>query len=742
MEDLSPHINGLEEDDLVYLDYYLDSVYNVSPDFKDLPSIWSPLSQELNECPSETCMDIVPSLQSLQSDVDDDENYEEDSLQSIHPVRKNRGIPSERFVSYKSFPAVRGKPYPCKICGINLRTKESSKRHILSKHIKERRHLCNVCGKTFVFKFSLNAHSAIHEKTPRHVCVCGVSFKLRASYMSHVRRIHQAASEIKFQCELCFKSFRDRHTLRLHMTSVHKPKTIPCKAKGCDKVFSSLSLMRCHYRYHLNQKFTCDKCGQSFSTESYLQKHILSHSGVRPYTCVDCGKTFLSASHRNQHRRMRHSPVKLYQCSFCGKRFKTKDLMTYHENNHRGEKPFKCEICGYATAYKNTYYAHRKKHLTAKNSNTPETESAAPSAKRTRGSRKNEVSESKDKCKKNILIKPKLTSTKNQQISSSSSKHEYLPNVCGSKVQVISPMPFSSSSSSSPSSRTTCIAKQVNVNFNIFPHSIISDPDFCDTAQSMKSTDSDAKIYMVKDSLGGDGRHVKGSNNISLKECTNKQTISVSEKNDCSIILSNNGRCSISECKSVDDTLLLIKIGDNSFAGVCSNHSLSEDTEISEINLNSLENLTLTAVDSKCLGSDLTSENVLNVCSPTPSSNPVQNFIASLNDQKLFMASSKSDISLIDINSIDQSKTLLMTECSEADDILLPLDQLENIKSSSGVHCDVNVEPAEIDVGMPSLSSHIDDSFHLAHMEVVCRLCDEQFFCMDTYITHLESIHK
>ncbi|XP_064096702.1 zinc finger protein 607-like [Macrobrachium nipponense] len=705
IEDFSSQIDNLEEDDLVYLDCYLDTVYNVSP---DLTSIWSPLSQESNECSSETC-----------------------SLQ-----------PTQSYISVKQ--------YPCKFCGLNLSTKESSKRHILSKHVKERRHLCNVCGKTFVFKFSLNAHSAIHEDTPRHVCICGVSFKLRTSYMSHVRRIHQAASEIKFSCELCFKSFRDRHTLRLHMTSVHKPKTIPCKAKGCKKVFSSVSLMRCHYRYHLNQKFTCDKCGQSFSTESYMQKHILSHSGIRPYTCVDCGKTFLSASHRNQHRRICHSPVKMYQCSFCGKRFKTKDLMNYHESNHRGEKPFKCEVCGYATAYRNTYYAHRKKHLIAqRSSDTPDSDSVTAFGNHTRGLKRSDTSETKDKSKKNIFIKPRLPSIKNNQISPSSSKHEHLPNVHGSKVHVISPQ----SSSPSYSSRTMYVTKQVNMNFNIFPHNVINDSgkranghDLCDTTQfAMKCTDSDAKFIVVKDSVGFDGQNVKGSNNLYLKECTNK-IFSTTEKNDCSIIVSNNGRCSVSECKSIDDSLFLIKIGDSSFAGVCSDHSVSSAGEIPELNLNFVEDLTLTAVDSKCLGSDLTAENVLSVCSPTASITPVQNFIASFNEQKLFMVSpSKNDVNMLDMNKIDQPRTL-MTECDQTDmtgDILLPLGQLENIKSSSEVNCSVNVESsAEIDVGMPSLSSQIDDSFHLAHMEVVCRLCDEQFFCMDTYITHLESIHK
>lgn len=37
-------------------------------------------------------------------------------------------------------------------------------------------------------------------------------------------------------------------------------------------------------RYHLNRKFTCDECGRSFSTESYMYKHRLTHSGTEVFT--------------------------------------------------------------------------------------------------------------------------------------------------------------------------------------------------------------------------------------------------------------------------------------------------------------------------------------------------------------------------------------------------------------------------------------------------------------------------
>ncbi|ROT79670.1 zinc finger protein [Penaeus vannamei] len=384
LDDLISCMGSLEREDIIYLDEYL--VGETSP-HSHSPSRWLALMKgesEEDQCEEVYCgerYDVESGTEGHEYSVFEEEDnadliinlpQEQSAAQtkpsdlgkrSGTPSRSTKGVPKVKFVSYESLPASKAKLFLCELCGMKLSTREARRRHILAKHIKERKNFCKICGKAFIFKFALKAHKAVHSDNPRFNCVCGISFSVRASYMDHIKRIHRAASEMKYPCELCFKSFGDRQTLRIHLISVHKPKTISCTQKGCNKVFSTVGLMRNHYRYHLNRKFTCDECGRSFSTESYMYKHRLTHSGIRPHVCVDCGKTYLSASHLSKHRRMAHSTARPFQCSFCGKCYKTKDQVNYHESSHKGEKPFQCEVCGYATSYRNTYYAHRKKHF-------------------------------------------------------------------------------------------------------------------------------------------------------------------------------------------------------------------------------------------------------------------------------------------------------------------------------------------------------------------------------------------
>lgn len=88
---------------------------------------------------------------------------------------------------------------------------------------------------------------------------------------------------------------------------------------------------------------------------SSLQQNPNPHPGPaanqvkKNHACEACGKAFRDVYHLNRHR-LSHSDEKPYSCPICQQRFKRKDRMSYHVRSHQGgvEKPYICPHCSKA----------------------------------------------------------------------------------------------------------------------------------------------------------------------------------------------------------------------------------------------------------------------------------------------------------------------------------------------------------------------------------------------------------
>eukprot|EP01084_Bolivina_argentea_P293372 504536_1 len=86
---------------------------------------------------------------------------------------------------------------------------------------------CKECGKVYKHLCNLRSHSKIHTDSA-YVCkFCGKRFGRRGNYNEH-RRVH--TGEAPFQCDICKKSFKQKHGWKNHVISCEK------KRKGKKKI--------------------------------------------------------------------------------------------------------------------------------------------------------------------------------------------------------------------------------------------------------------------------------------------------------------------------------------------------------------------------------------------------------------------------------------------------------------------------------------------------------------------------
>ena len=101
--------------------------------------------------------------------------------------------------------------------------------------------------------------------------------------MSHIKRGKRVATEI--ECPECGKSVTKQH-LKRHREVIHQK-----KEKGENDQRGENS---------------CKECGRSFGRAENLRRHLLVHSGEKPYKCTNCDYSGALAQTLRRHMARRH----------------------------------------------------------------------------------------------------------------------------------------------------------------------------------------------------------------------------------------------------------------------------------------------------------------------------------------------------------------------------------------------------------------------------------------------------
>jgi len=73
----------------------------------------------------------------------------------------------------------------------------------------------------------------------------------------------------------------------------------------------------------------CNECGKTFTTKQALDRHLMLHTGEKPFKCDECDKAFVTVFSMKQHK-ITHSDVKPFACH-CGVQFTLKASLKRHE---------------------------------------------------------------------------------------------------------------------------------------------------------------------------------------------------------------------------------------------------------------------------------------------------------------------------------------------------------------------------------------------------------------------------
>ncbi|KAJ7987921.1 hypothetical protein DPEC_G00318260 [Dallia pectoralis] len=219
------------------------------------------------------------------------------------------------------------------------------------KSFLRQKHMCRICGKYVsagVFEYHMRIHSDERPFSCPHP-QCGMKFIHSGGLRAHLRSfckvrtvdaIELDSFNIRFECDKCDKTFTIQSKLRKHKLT-HGP--LYCI--GCKKVLPNVETLNRHKLWHRQVK--CTMCEETFMFTNLKTHYLDVHQFSGPYVCTHCPKTYKKFYSLIKHE-MVHTGTSPLQCSHCPKRFIYNYDLVEHEKRHSGDRPCLCWECGKA----------------------------------------------------------------------------------------------------------------------------------------------------------------------------------------------------------------------------------------------------------------------------------------------------------------------------------------------------------------------------------------------------------
>ncbi|XP_072240792.1 uncharacterized protein [Leuresthes tenuis] len=152
---------------------------------------------------------------------------------------------------------------------------------------------------------------------------------------------------------------------------------------NCGKELPRYNALKRHLVIHSGKRpFKCFICGRGFTQDGNLKTHMKVHKGelqkwtlvqekrqlneapVTAHICGECGMDFPEKRQLEEHRESHKKP---YACPDCGKTFKRENSVEIHQRIHSGDPPFRCSECGRTCGTAHSLKKHEAIHTGQKN---------------------------------------------------------------------------------------------------------------------------------------------------------------------------------------------------------------------------------------------------------------------------------------------------------------------------------------------------------------------------------------
>lgn len=247
-------------------------------------------------------------------------------------------------------------------------------------------HICSICGKQFKNSYNLRRHQSVHtgirmkgssqsqnavakESTERHtvpLSLLHLSMHQQQPQTLPLLTVlppqHTQVLATQDGNEIAMESVASTVTAlpppspvviatgeSLQRPVNQNPNTVRKNhaCETCGKAFRDVYHLNRHRLSHSDEKpFSCPICQQRFKRKDRMSHHVKSHQGgvEKPYICPHCAKAFSRPDHLNSHVRQVHSSERPFKCPTCESSFATRDRLRAHMIRHEEKVP--CHICG------------------------------------------------------------------------------------------------------------------------------------------------------------------------------------------------------------------------------------------------------------------------------------------------------------------------------------------------------------------------------------------------------------